>query len=119
MKNYNGQWGETMKEAMAKDRIATKERKAAQRAEIKRRKAKVIDIQSNGKYVSVEFINDAGERVIARYVFDGWSRMPGKEMAEFMAKERANAASGLPIEVYRTSKESGRPPRDLGETPRS
>jgi hypothetical protein len=83
------------------------------RPKVKRRRPKVKRFEGqDGQYITVEYTRDDGERVLASYKFAGWERLPSEELAKFMDAERKNASSGLPIEVFRTSKESGKPPRD-------
>ena len=117
--NYNGCWGETMQEARAKAEARNKARRAAQQAEVKRRKPKIVGSEDNGEFFTIEFTRDDGERVVGTYQLSGWDSPPAALWEEQMEEEARAAELGIPMTVVRGSKEAGKPPRDLGDKPRT
>jgi len=74
--------GETFEERG--DRII-RERNAA-RARVKKHQPEVKDVQSNGKFVTVEWTRDNGERVSASFELVGWKQAPADVVADTMER---------------------------------
>lgn len=51
--------------------------------DLKERKAKVVGLEEDGKYLSVEWTRENGERVIGSFKLFGWDRAPEAEYARF------------------------------------
>jgi hypothetical protein len=50
--------------------------------ELEERKAKVIDVENNGEFLSVEYIREDGQRVIGMFKRFGWDEAPREVIAE-------------------------------------
>jgi hypothetical protein len=87
--HYNGCWGETLGEAMAKDLARRKAGLARMRNRVEKHQPRVVDIQENGEFVTVQFIRSNGERVTAVYQRFGWNSAPRKLVDKLFGKPRA------------------------------
>lgn len=50
--------------------------------ELEERKAKVIDVENNGEFLSVEYLREDGQRVIGMFKRFGWEQAPREVIAE-------------------------------------
>jgi hypothetical protein len=110
---YNGQWGKTLAEAKRKDAAARKARNKADKADVRKREAKLTKIENDGRFVHVEFTRNNGERVSATYELWAWNQPPADVAA---ADLEAIAQASVPLAVWKGSKESGRPPREQAKS---
>jgi hypothetical protein len=53
-----------------------------ERESVRRHRPRVTAVESDGKYLSVSWTNNNGERVEADFKLIGWRTMPGKERAD-------------------------------------
>jgi hypothetical protein len=81
---FNGFKGRTYESCKRKEKAAREEEMERRRARIQKHDPCVIDIESNGKYLIVEYVQNNGERVMAHFKHtDGWVVPPAKIAAEF------------------------------------
>jgi hypothetical protein len=65
-------------------------------ADARRRKARVLGVREDGKYVTVEFTNDAGERIIGSYSLYQYDRVPAAVWSKCLDNMR-NATDPMTI----------------------
>jgi hypothetical protein len=65
--------------------------------ELKERNAKVIDVEKNGEFLSVEYTREDGQRVIGMFKRFGWETAPREIIAEVNSALRQGpiATAGL------------------------
>lgn len=66
--------------------LVEKERHKAELAEVKRHRCRVYSFHEDGEFVSVEYLQENGERVIANYHRRGWNKAPAAIVADTMRR---------------------------------
>jgi hypothetical protein len=83
--------GDTWKEAQDKYMAAHKAQQAAIKADLKKRKARVVGMEDNGKFVDVRFTRDDGERVVGCFELVEWAQPPAAVWNAMDERTRAAA----------------------------
>lgn len=83
--------GQTPEQFALNEQRRAEEREWA-RLDAEARKARVLALENDGKWVTVEFINDAGERIVAEYKRCGYLAAPSELLHEI--NDRLRKAKG-------------------------